>query len=977
MNNSLHLKPLLRSLGAIFVPLLVISSTLLFWMSASPAFSKEFRPELDRNEIVPAIQVTPTTTATLESSSQVTEEITPTVTPADFIPPLQNNGSTLNFSLEAIDYSDTVLASPVGAVTYEFRVPQNWEIVGEENILLLDLSYQFRPLDATLETPGAFGDLAIFVNKQLIRTISIEEEFENRLFEISLPASAFQNPEQTLQEIDLIFSANFVCQIPHEAEVVVHASTSRVQLNYDRKELIPDLADYPAPLFQQSNFASDNTFFVLPDTLTDVGATNVIRAGAKLGQLTNNQLPISTTTDVELTDTLSDPRAVFDEHLVLIGQPDDYQVFSLLNETIELPVPFVERQFTLISQGPANISLDQIFSYIITVTNTTDDEASFTVLDRIPKFTQIADCDPSCQATPDGLVSWDVSLEQDETATFTLDLTTTPGLLVEEDLQLDNTVTLIQEDTGPVNVNTLYTTLSDIASPDEEVIVNNGDLSNYFFTYNGEAVAEEDGIIQEIISPWNDDRAVLIFTGLSEKAVEKASLALGTETQLPNVSGPVAFVQNINFPDEVQDIALLPTNRTFEDLGYNDRTLEGVLGQVQNYLITLPYGWQPNRDDKLDLFFYHSQVIDLASSSLSVEINRSPIASFPLTEETAIDGEFEVDLSNAPFNPGRSNRISVIANLEPLSEDCESSQITNAWLTIQSDSNIALNNTTPRDVPLDLANFPYPFNEQNSLDNVLFALPSPSTKAQWEKAIGLASILGASVDGDLMLLTATFNDQLSNEEKSLEDYHIIAIGRPTSNTFIQQMNNELPQPFIPSSDEIQHKIGDVVFRSNPDVALGLIELVPSLWNENLAFLATTGTTDDGVLLAVETTIARPREFRDQLVFVQNERIQSVNTVGLLSRGVSQAIVETIPEAVITQTNETSVTLSTTPTTSIASTQPTTVSSSADPSSSEQTETSSSTSSAQPFWLIPMIIGNLVAVTAIFAVAIWQSRRRKK
>ncbi|MBE7472366.1 MAG: hypothetical protein HS114_24820 [Anaerolineales bacterium] len=87
---------------------------------------------------------------------------------------------------------------------------------------------------------------------------------------------------------------------------------------------------------------------------------------------------------------------------------------------------------------------------------------------------------------------------------------------------IEQTVMVVEQELGPVNADTLTATvvagLSEMGRQDS-IAGSDG----YFFVYNNRAVAKDDGIVLEIPSPWNENRAVLIITGLSDAAVGKAS----------------------------------------------------------------------------------------------------------------------------------------------------------------------------------------------------------------------------------------------------------------------------------------------------------------------------------------------------------------------------------------------------------------------------------------------------------------------
>ena len=914
---------------------------------------------------LPLLQVTTTTTPTSQNDLSITNlQITVTPTPTlqnetlILTSTLQNDLPTLNFTLNDIGYIDTVLNSPFDNANYNFRLPKNWAVQGDNNFLVLDLSYNYQEIDTTVPRPGVFGELIVRVNDEIAETLTVEDEFEHRQLQIQLPQSLFAD-NQGRNTLDIVFDANLLCAIPHEAQLTIHSVSSQISLSHNVTPPLLDLSVYPEPFYQQSSFLPDNARFVLPSLQTNEDATNAIRIAAKLGNLTNSRLPISSTLDVEITDLLSEPTTTLDEHLIILGKPDNNQFLSFLNETTELSIPFYPRQLELSGQGPTFVSPGDTFGYTFTATNTSAQNATLLLIDQLPQYTQLIECIPNCDITPEtGSITWSNNvLAPGEFATFSLTLSATN--LISDDITVDNIMTLIEDDLGPINANSLSTTITTLPEQTGNLQqVSSVDGSDYFFMYNGQAVAEDDGIIQEIISPWNENRAILIITGSNNSAVKKASLAISSEAHIPGMVGPTALVKDVILSDLTIDIEAPPINISFQDLGYGNVIQEGGFVQDSSYFFELPYGWQPNNNAYLDLYFSHSQLLDTSDSSVTVNFNRNPLASFPLNEDTALNGNIRVPLPESELEPGRSNRIDIETNIQPLGEVCGQNK-EDLWFTIKANSEIFLDQSEFGEVPLDLKNFPYPFDTQPTLFDLLFALPENPTQQHWEHALNLAAALGDFAEGETLTPLAILGNNLLNEDE-LSNYHIIAIGQPTLNPLIQQANSQLPQPFIPNSNEIQQlHNNNIVFRISPNVDLGLIQLIPSPWNMERAFIAVTGTTEEGVKLSANTTISR-RSLDYTLVLIQADKSEAIDVSGLFESGLANAIATAIPESIITSTTTSTSELDITPTLVTTSSA-----------ASQQIR-----SNSQPIWLIPLVIGTILAIGVIFVLAFWQSRQQK-
>lgn len=900
---------------------------------ANMALASSSEVILKRSASSPGLQVTVTPTSTL--SLETTH--------------------VYSFSLATLGYDETTLVSPYDTTKYSFRLPETW--MAQDGILDLELSYAYHQTSSA-ENPALFGDLTIKFDDQTVKVFSIDENLDHHHLQIPLPPTLVANPDRTQHNLDLTLSAGFLCEVLHRATLVIHP-TSTILLNYSQQPLALDLAHYPRPFFQQT-FEPDSIRFVLPAQPTSNDLANALAVAASLGDLTYNQLVISATTDLELGPVLSSTTTTLDEHLIIIGQPQDNQLLPLLDEVVELPVSLHQRQLDLVTQGPIKIALDNAFSYIFTVTNTLDQPVVLSLINTLSSSSavEVVDCAPDCtQNTNDNTVTWDGNpLAPNETLNFSLSLSPTAVLT---DVVFENTISLVEADLGLVNVDTLTSTISsDPVDNSSRVSVAGED--GYFFGYNGLAVSTGDGIIQEILSPWSKRRAILIITGLDDEAVKKASYALGSRTYLPGMKGAVALVQDVWPVSAVDETRVMGIEMTFGDLGYRDQVVQGG-GSVKqiDYYFDVPYGWQLTDDAFIDLYFSHSQLIDYENSGLTVFLNRQPVASIPFSDETAGEGYMRLNLSDANVQPGR-NRLTLEVDASMPGVCVDSEQV---WFLSKQNSKIFLAHNESITFGLDLDFFPAPFHLDPALADLLFVLPPSLTIDEWEATLHLAAYLGNSATGSTFVPRLIFGDDYQAED--LANYHIIVIGQPSRNPLLQQVNAHLPQPFVPGSDQIAQQLDNVVFRLAPDIELGYVQLIPSPWNEARALLAVTGTTGEGVKGALATLVNRPWTLQGNLALVRDDEVSTIDTRGLTKSGVAIAVTTAIPE-VITGTEEALIAER-----EATSTLPAPPSPTSNPLPTEQV----SVAAERPAWLIPLVGTIGLIVIAIFAFAFWQSRRK--
>ena len=933
-------------LGA-FCSILIISTLTSF---ASASYEKE--PSRN-NFLASALQGTSTPTATLQPIIQPTQTVqanlqnnstfTTTLQEIDFTP-------TYSFSLDTLGYEEIALNSPYGQAEYAFTVPQNWTFE-TDGILELDLSYVYDQISNIEEYPIIFGDLTVRVDGQTLDIFTIEAEKLDH-FRLRVPLlSSLWTTARRRHTLELIFDTGIICRVPHQAKIVIHP-TSSIYLNHSEVPLDLNLSLYPRPFYQNA-FDPDIVHFVLPSQPSSEDLMNAAAVAAKLGDLTSNQTVISATTDLEFSDLLATSSPISKDHFIIIGQPQDNRLISLLNDTAELPVSLHQNQLEFVTQGPTAVAPSDTFTYIFTVTNTIDEDVELSLVNSLPFSTELVDCTPDCVEDSDNnVVTWNSNrLAPAEMTSFSLTLEATDILTGKK--AIENTITLIDSDLGPLNANTLTSTIVTDSS-DHELqfsVVREGD---YFFVYEGQAVAKEDGIVQEFLSPWDDNKAILILTGLSNEAVRKASQAMSSETRFPGMTGPVALVQDILSPLEINNFAPA-TEFTFADIGYLDRTITGQGLSSLNYFFDIPYGWQLTKDAGVDIYFTHSQLVDYEDSIISVILGQQPVASIALNDKTAVNGHIHLDLADK-IRSSPDIRLRIETDMSLPDEECADLGSNRAWLHVQNHSKFFLPHNKSDNFDFNLNDFPHPFNQNSALTDLIIALPDTPTIEEWETVLSLAARLGNSAAGKTILPVVTMGDTRAEE---LANYHVIAIGQPSRNALIREVNPQLPQPFLPGSDQIEQRLDDIVFRLPPGTSLGYLQLIPSPWDGKRAFLAITGTTIESVRWSASIPTYQPWLLNDgNLALVRSNRtVNTIDTRQLTKSSAAVAVATAVSEMTPVAMEEATSTIS--PTSSAGS----------------ASETQATEQIEYPGWLIFLVGATGLTVIGIFAFVFWQARRR--
>ncbi len=916
----------------------------------------------------PALTLTPALPASAEGQLATPVLMsTPgiTQTPSAQLPAVSSYDTTL----AGLGYGEQVLRGYGGSTEYSFIVPDDWLLL-EGGYLNLHISYTSAPKEMQKSESWMNAVLIVDIDdKTQVSTPLPSGVTEDSYMNVVLPPGLFADRREPDHTIKVTLDVDGECYWVMTFRLKIHPD-SFLHFEYKRDPVPIDLALYPRP-FVQNSLKPDAVRFVLPARLASHDLASALAISAKLGQLSHERAVISSTTDVKL---LEHPAHI--EPLIVVGKPHDNRLIASLASLVDLPVALGKREMLLATQGPKHVTPGQPFTYTITVTNTTARTAAgLAMLDILPRGTQFLACEPGCSQEGRNIF-WKLEpLASGQASTATLTLQTVDNVT---EAIIENSVILTGSNRALLNANTFATAVSSSQGQQENGVSLSSGEGFFFITPEGREVAESDGIIQEIHSPWNPGQAILVVTGLTDEALYKASQVLSTQTYFPGMQGSFALIQGILPPTGDQE-EVLKEQVTFADMGFGDEVIDTLFGTHDiYYTFKLPAAWTIGGETYLQLHFSHSQLLSASTSWLGVSFNGKPLATVPLDNSNASRGILEVYLPPAEAQSG-INGLTVSAALDWNGEECIDPRVGGIWLVIYKDSFLHLSYEKQRlDLTLNLSQFPYPFAASSDLNDLAFVLPRNPTVVEQEGSIRLAAQIGYESGGDHFAPQVVLGDEVSQEIK--ENCDIIAIGRPTANGFIREINGQLPQPFREGFDEIEQQIDRIVFRLPEGISLGLMEEVPSSWNENRAILAVTGTTDEGVAqaLAVLTNPSLDKErLRGNLVIIREGQIHNIETRQLTSSGKAMAALTAVPELAPEGEGESgSPVAATTPVTATASvTAPVTQA----PLTGQLTPTIAlaPTGWKRPAWLTPLAAGSVLTALLLFAFGARQTAKKRE
>ncbi|MCK6629298.1 MAG: cellulose biosynthesis cyclic di-GMP-binding regulatory protein BcsB [Anaerolineae bacterium] len=359
---------------------------------------------------------------------------------------------------------------------------------------------------------------------------------------------------------------------------------------------------------------------------------------------------------------------------------------------------------------------------------------------------------------------------------------------------------------------------------------------------NNKILKPEYGVIQEVQSPWNPYRMVLVISGQTDTALVRASQALNRNVQFPGMSGPVAVVQDV-LPPIPEAGSERQVDLTFADLGLEDQVVFGARPQRLRVDFELPGAFQLVGNSQAVLSFNHSQLVNGTMSSLDVYLNEIPVGTTLLDETNTTDGLLEIDLPAWQLKSGRNRlEIQIEMHLSPEEDPCEVFSDARLWTVIRSNSFIRLPYEA-QPVQPTLTLFPYPFDKDINLSDVQLVLPARPNAVELQAMMKLAVNLGQAAGGSYIALAVASADKLAPE--ALDNYQTILVGRPSRNHLLRAINEQLPQPFTADSDLLEPTLDTVVLLPDPSQNIGLLQEFPYGDSENYV-LVISGTTDQGL-----------------------------------------------------------------------------------------------------------------------------------
>lgn len=374
-----------------------------------------------------------------------------------------------------------------------------------------------------------------------------------------------------------------------------------------------------------------------------------------------------------------------------------------------------------------------------------------------------------------------------------------------------------------------------------------------FLDASGHPVPEDSGVVMVMPSPWSPARGLLVVSGTSDAAVGKAALALAGRDGIAALRGTYAIVPDAA-PYAVPSAAV-PVATRLSDLGHKDEQVNGVGDHAISFTAFLP---SVPRDASvaLDLAVSHSGLLDQDRSSMRIVVNDLPLESVAFRDLPPVHAVRRIDLPGAALRPGANSlRIEFSLRLPGLAarDACNAVPVEQAWAVLHADTSILPPSGPDRGASEpSLDTYPYPFNRNGRLDDVLVVVPARlggNAQALAQYLCDLGRTTRAGILRPTVVTADAFDPKIDAANKD-----VILFGLPQDDRVIGDLGPRLP--VVAAGDQRLVLGREITVRVADLEHLGVVEEIASPWSAGRTVLVVSGTSADGLDYAVEAVRQR-------------------------------------------------------------------------------------------------------------------------
>ncbi len=404
---------------------------------------------------------------------------------------------------------------------------------------------------------------------------------------------------------------------------------------------------------------------------------------------------------------------------------------------------------------------------------------------------------------------------------------------------------------------------------------------------SGSIVAPDSGIIQEIISPWDERCSILIVSGGNDEGLRRAVRTLSSRLGMKALQGPYAVVtraeEELRRGEKPSDVGS-QMGITLEQLGFDDLPAKGAGPKAITFTMDTP-PIDSGAGAYFDMNLSYSPLLDPVLSSVTVSLNGVQVRSLNLKPEGSQRTVQRITLPPGSLKPG-PNSVTILFALYLRGSEwyCMPLADERAWGVLHRDSAFVLP-VGPDPPTLDLANFPYPFVKNGSPLGTYLVLPEDPT--MFQDSLNVAAALGRQSLGDSTEMEAGLESQLTEEIR--KKYELAIYGVSPNSGILTELGPQLPLELGGDSQRSLQKPESVLLGVKDAANLGIIELIPSPWNQTeKAVLVVSGTSAETARRSPQALEGRLPAGNIALITLDEKGENKVASIKMAGKTVRQA-----------------------------------------------------------------------------------------
>lgn len=403
-------------------------------------------------------------------------------------------------------------------------------------------------------------------------------------------------------------------------------------------------------------------------------------------------------------------------------------------------------------------------------------------------------------------------------------------------------------------------------------------------------VDTDTGVLQIIPSPANELRTLVTITGESDRALFRASDAfatppIGANFQLLLVDTDYAKPVSETTIDQEVGAAAARGLFKLQELGFTQRTLFGA--GPQRFFVTFYVGrdWVLNDDLTFTVNYSHSDTVDFNSTNAAVLLNGEAIGNLLISTQPKEVMTQEIVIKKENIVRGAVNVLEISANLN-ITIICEEYDPSVYWFTIFDDSELVIPHTVS-DSPLDVAPILHPTMPFAYETSHLLLTTAKPTADELSAIANFYSQLGGLNANGFYDVTAFMGE--IPDLALYPNHNIVMFGLPSETEFVTSINDLLPQPFIPGTDNLEQVIGQSAYQLVPGIRVGVVESIKSPNHPGRMITLLTGTSQEGFNWVMDQLAYDLTAFIGDLFFVEEFKVNGFAT-SMFSQSVLDSMV---------------------------------------------------------------------------------------